>query len=178
MKSVLGESESSSDESQDKSLIDYKRLCGKEFNLESTQAFMTQREVKERTAHNGTNYIRLGCLCVVQAYTYWENYLRIEIAIARGVLDPKRHKKKKEIDSILKKYVSCDFWGDMSRLRRAIIHNKGIVDEKMKSLTWFKPGDPVNLDFEKMQDIFGQMADFRNFLGMLSLPPNDAKFPS
>lgn len=181
MKSVLGESELSSDESQDNSLIDYKRLCGEEFNLESTEPFMTQGEVKERTAHNGTNYILMGRLCVVQAYTYWENYLRKEMAIAFGVFDPKRHTKKKEIDEILRKYVPDDFWGDMGRLRRTVIHNKGIVTDafgKMKLLTWFKPGDPVNLDFDKMKFIFEQMADFRNCLAMLSLPPNDARFPS
>lgn len=113
MKSVLGESELSSDESQDNSLIDYKRLCGEEFNLASTEPFMTQREVKERTEHNGKNYILMGRLCVVQAYTYWEKYLRKEMAIALGVLAPERYAEKKEIDNILKKYVSCDFWGDM-----------------------------------------------------------------
>jgi hypothetical protein len=177
MKSVLGESELSSDEFQDSCLIDYKQLCGEEFNLESTEPFMKQGEVKKRTAPNGTNYILLGRLCVVQAYTYWEKYLRKEIAIARGVLDSQKHTEDEEIKEILKKHVFCDFWGDMGKLRRAVIHNKGIVDEKTKTLTWFKPGDPVNLDYEKMRAIFRQMADFRNFLGMMSLPPNEARFP-
>lgn len=180
MKSFLGKSELSSDEFQDECPIDYKRLCGEEFNLESTELFMMQREVKERTEHNGKDYILLGCLCVVQAYTYWESYFRIEIAIALGVLDLKRHKKKEEIDEILRKYVSCDFWGDMGQLRKAIIHHKGIATDdfkKMKCLTWFKPNDLVNLDFEKMRDIFEGMGDFRNYLHKLSLPPNEARFP-
>lgn len=181
MKSVLGECELSSDEFQDNCSIDYKQLCGEEFNLESTEPLMTQGEVKKRTEYNGKDYILMGRLCVVQAYTYWENYLRREMAIACGVLEPKKHAKKKEIDEILKKYVSCDFWGEMGKLRRAIIHHKGVATpefNKMKLLTWFKPGDPVNLDYEKMRDIFGRMADFRNFLHGLSLPPNQARFPS
>ena len=142
---------------------------------------MTQGEVKRRTEHNGKNYVLMGRLCVVYAYTYWETYLRKEMAIALGVLDPERHKKKKEIDGILKKYVPDDFWGDMGRIRQAIIHHKGIATtefDKMKILTWFKPDDSVNLDFEKMKFIFEQMGDFRNVLFFLSLPQREARFPS
>jgi hypothetical protein len=86
-----------------------------------------------------------------------------------------------EVSEILKKYVAVDFGGDMRQLRQAIIHHKGVATpefDNMKLLTWFNPGDPVNLDFEKMEVIFGIMADFRNFLHKLSLPPSDAKFPS
>jgi hypothetical protein len=181
MKSMLGKSELSSDKFQDECLIVYKHLCGEDFNLESTAPFMTQREVKERTEHNGKDYILLGRLCVVQAYTYWETYLRKEIGIALGVFDPKRCNRGKEIDGILRKYVAIDFWGDMSHLRRSIIHNNNKATPYFngkRTLNWFKAGEPINLDFEKMTFIFEQMAYFRNILHNLSLPPSKARFPS
>jgi hypothetical protein len=81
-KAILGESELLTDKSQDESLIDYKRLCGEDFHVQSTQPFMTQEEVRRRTEHNGENYIQLGRLCVIRAYTYWEAYLRGKIGIA------------------------------------------------------------------------------------------------
>ena len=123
----------------------------------------------------------MGRLCVVQAYTYWETYLRKEIGIALGVLDPKVHTEEKEIEGILGKHISIDFWGDMRLMRHAILHKNGTATsdfDKIKFLTWFKPDDPINLDFEKMRFIFGKMADFRNILHNLSLPPSNAKFPS
>lgn len=180
IKSILGECEEASDEFQDMCFTYYKQLCGEEFNVESTSPLMKQGEVKKRTARNGTNYILMGRLCVVQAYTYWETYLRKEIGLALEVLDLQKHTEE-EINEILNKYVAIDFWGDMRYMRHAILHKNGTATSdfnKMKSLTWFKPGESVNLDFEKMSDIFGQMGDFRNLLGILSLPPNEARFPS
>lgn len=180
MKSVLGECEEASAEFQGTCFTYYKQLCGEKFNVESTSPLMKQGEVKERTARNGTNYILMGRLCVVQAYTYWETYLRKEIAIALGVLVLQKHTEE-EINKILNKYVAIDFWGDMRYMRHAILHKNGTATSdfnKMKLLTWFKLDEPVNLDFEKMTFIFGQMADFRNILHNLSLPPNKARFPS
>ena len=122
----------------------------------------------------------MGRLCVVQAYTYWETYLRKEIGIALGVLDPKVHTEEKEIEGISpEKYFWLD--DDMRLMRHAILHKNGTATsdfDKMKFLTWFKPDDPINLDFEKMRFIFSQMADFRNILHILSLLPSNAKFPS
>jgi len=180
IKSFIGECEEASGEFQDKCEIDYGLLCGKNFNVVSMSPLMKQGEVKQRTAHNGTNYILMGRLCVVQAYTYWETYLRKEIAIALGVLDSKVHTEEKEIERILGKYVSIDFWGDMRLMRHAILHKNGTATsdfDKMKFLTWFKPDNPINLDFEKMRFIFTQMGNFRNTLHCLSLSPSNAKFP-
>lgn len=173
IKTFIGECEEACDQFQDKCSINYKRLCGKEFNVISMSPLMKQGEVKERTAHDGTNYILMGHLCVAQAYTYWETYLRREVGIALGVLNPERDIKKEGIDEILKKHVSVDFWGDMRNLRQAIIHNKGIATsefDKMKLLTWFKPNEPINLDFKKMRFIFLQMGYYRNTLHSCSFP--------
>jgi hypothetical protein len=180
MKSVLGGSELSSDEFQDTCFIGYEQLCGEELNVVSLSPSMRQGEVKNRTARNGTNYVLIGRLCIVQAYTYWDTYLRKEIAIALGVLNPQLHTKEEEIEEILRQYVSIDFWGDMRIMRHAILH-KGTATsdfDKMKCLTWFKPNDPIDIDFEKVQSIFATMGDFRNALHLLSLPPHDARFPS
>ena len=181
IKLFIGECEEASSKFQDKCSIDYEKLCSEKFNVVSMSPLMKQGEVKERTAHNGTNYILMGRLCVVQAYTYWETYLRKEIGIALGVLDPNVPTKKKERNGILKDYVPDDFWGDMGVIRQAILHKNGIATSKfnkMKVLTWFKPNDPINLDFDKMKLIFIQMGNFRNILHSLSLPPSNAKFPS
>jgi hypothetical protein len=172
MKSILGKCEEASEEFQDTCDITYEWLCGEDFEIESTFPFMKQGEVKKRTERNGENYILMGRLCVVQAYTYWEEYLRKEIAIAIGVLDTKE---------ILRKYISHDFWGEMGKLRKAIIHhNNRATDEfkKMKILKWFKPEDSIYLDFDKMKFIFAQMADCRNVLEILSIPPHTARFPN
>ena len=181
IESFLGECEEASSEFQDQCSIDYDQLCGEKFNVVSMSPLMKQGEVKKRTVRNGTNYILMGRLCVVQAYTYWETYLRKEIGIALGVFHPKVHRKKVEIDGILRKYVSNDFWGDMGIMRHAIIHKNGIVTsdlKEMKFLTWFKPDDHINLDFDMMKIIFFQMGNFRNFLHSLSLSPSNGKFPS
>ena len=179
MKSLLGECEVTSDGFQDTCFIDYTNLCGEELNVVSLSPSMRQGEVKNRTARNGTNYVLIGRLCVVQAYTYWEIYLRKEIAVALGVLDPQMNTKEGKIEQILRQYVSIDFWGEMGLMRHAILH-KGTATakfHKMKCLTWFKPNDPIDLDFEKVQSIFATMGDFRNLLYDLSLPPHDARFP-
>lgn len=181
IKSFIGECEEASGEFQDKCSINYERLCSEKFNVVSMSPLMKQGEVKKRTGHNGTNYILMGRLCVVHAYTYWETYLRKEVGIALGVLDANVHTKKDEINDILREYVSIDFWGDMGVMRHAILHKNGIATSKfnkMKFLTWFKPDDPINLDFDKMKFIFIQMGNFRNTLHRLSLPPSNAKFPS
>lgn len=165
IKSMLGESQEASCDFQDECYVSYEELCGEGFNVESVSPLMKQGEVKERTARNGINYILMGRLCVVHASGYWETYLRKEVGIALGEKNPPKH----------------DFWGDMRLLRNAILHNKGKANsgfDKMRVLQWFKPGDQINLDFDKVKEIFAQMAYFRNCLHALSLPPHDARFPS
>jgi hypothetical protein len=173
IKSFLGDCEEAGEEFQDKCSIDYKMLCEEDFNVVSMWPTMKQGEVKKRTAKNGTNYILMARQCVVSAYTYWEVYLRKEIGIALGIIEPKI-KDKEEIQRILNKYVKSDFWGDMKRLRHAILHKNGIADSdisKCKILKWFEPGQPIDLDFDKMRFIFLQMGHYRNYIHSLSLPP-------
>src|ERR1700733_2175618 len=48
----------------------------------------TQGEVKARNVAGGSNYTVLGQLCLIAFYDFWEDYLRREYAIAKGVLVP------------------------------------------------------------------------------------------
>ena len=169
IKCSLRECEEASAEFQDTCLIDYKQLCGEDYYVESVSPLMKQGEVKQRTERNGTNYIRMGHLCVVYAYAYWEDYLRKEIAIACGLSGSK------------KDLIKHDFWADMRIMRSAILHHNGVATPdfgRMKVLRWFQPGDKINLDFDKVKEMFAQMGDFRNCLHALGLPPHDTRFPS
>jgi hypothetical protein len=48
----------------------------------------THGEVKMRNQLGGANFTTLGQLCVIAFYDFWEDYLRPQYAIAKGVLDP------------------------------------------------------------------------------------------
>ncbi len=173
IKSFLGDCKEASDEFQNLCSVDYKRLCKDNFYVVSMSPLMKQGEVKKRTSRNGTNYILIGRNCVVSAYSYWEAYLRREVGIAMGVLDPKTTDNK-EIQNILNKHVVNDFWGDMRWLRNSILHKNGTANSdisKCKLLKWFKPGEHINLDFDKMRSIFLAMGHYRNHLHSESLGP-------
>ena len=158
----LEECEEACNEFQDSCSIDYRQLCGREHHVASVFPLMKQGEVKERTRPNGMNYIQMGRLCVVYAYAYWEGYLREEVRVAFGAsdsgIDPTKH----------------DLWGDMRRMRIAILHHNGVATaefSKMKVLRWFHPDDEINLDYGKVKEMFAEMANFRKCLHALSLPP-------
>jgi hypothetical protein len=151
----------------------YENLCNEEHRVVSMSPVMKQGEIKKRTENNGTNTILLGRQCVVTAYSYWDEYLRKEVGVALGVLDLKKHKGD-IIKEILREHVSDDFWGDICKLRNSIVHNKGIASSEMKckTVSWFSPGESIDLDYEKMRDMFFNMGEYRNFLHTLSLPPH------
>lgn len=168
-KLCLGECEEASGDFQDRWVINYKHLCGEDYNVESVSPFMTQGGVKQRTRRNGADHILMGRACVVFLFDYWENYLRGEVRTAYEVLDSAGDPTK------------CDLWGDMHLMRNAIVHEKGVAKNRfkeMKVFTWFRPGDQIDLDFAKVKEMFARMADFRNHLHALSLVPHDARFPS
>lgn len=173
VKKILGDDECAKVEFQDTCSVSYRSLCGKDFTPTSMSPVMKQGAVKKRVRENGQNYLLLGNLCVVSAYSYWEEYLRIEIGIAIGVLK-NGSKDSKEVRKILNKYVKSDFWGDMRYLRNSIVHNNGIACSDMskcKFIKWFKPEQKIVLDYDKMRGIFLFMGQFRNGLHSMSLPP-------
>ena len=134
---------------------------------------MKQGDIKERTKENGKNYLLLDSQCVVSAYSYWEEYLRIEIGKAKGDLKQDAENCE-ETRNILNKCVVYEFWGDMRLLRNSIINNNGVANldiDKCKIFKWFKPGGLIELGYEKMRLIFLAMCDFRNDLHNMSLKP-------
>ncbi len=175
VKKILGEHEYANTEFQDKCSILYKHLCEKDFTPVSMSPVMKQGDMKERICENGQNYLLLGNLCIVSAYSYWEEYLRIEIGIAIGVLK-KGAKNSDETRKILNQNVKSEFWADMRYLRNSIVHNKGIANSDMskcKIIKCFRPKQKIELDYDKMKAIFFLMGQYRNKLHSMSLPPQE-----
>jgi len=174
VRALLGaEHEIATTEFQDTCSIIYEHLGGRDYSPVSMSPVMKQRDVKNRVKDDGENTLLLGNQCVVALYSYWEEYLRIEIGKAIGVLsqDAERNEATRQM---LNQHVTSDLWADLKHIRNSIVHNNGIANSeiaKCKVLTWFKPTDPVRLDYRKMRQIFLLLGRFRNELHTMSLPP-------
>ena len=172
LKKILGDHEYATATFQDSLSVAYKNICKKDYQPISTSPLMKQGDMKKRICENGKNYLLMGNLCVIAAYSYWEEYLRIEIGIAIGALKGGAVNSE-ETREILNKHVKSDFWGDMGLLRNSIIHNKGIATSKMskcKVIKYFKPGQKIELDYGRMYSIFLVMWSLMNSLFSMSLP--------
>lgn len=173
IKKFLGEHELASDEFLDTCSTLYKQISNQDFTPMSLSPVMKQGQVKARNKENGQNSLILAANCVVALYSYWEEYLRIEIGIAKGALDHGATNND-ATRKILNQHVVSDIWGDLRHLRNSIAHNNGVAYSKITSckiVKCFKPGDKVELDFKKMRAIFIMLAEFRNELGRMSRPP-------
>lgn len=173
VRSILGNHEYATAEFQDTCSIVYENLSGKEFSPVSMSPVMKQGDVKNRVRDNGANALLLANQCIVSAYSYWEEYLRIEIGKAIGVL-PQDAKSDEGTREILNQHVTSELWGDIRHIRNSIVHTNGIANSdtaKCKLIKWFGPGDRIELDYEKMRQIFLMMGRFRNELHAMSLPP-------
>jgi hypothetical protein len=87
IQNFLGEHELASEEFLGKCSTIYKHISGRDFTPMSLSPVMKQGQVKARNKENGQNTLILGANCVVALYSYWEEYLRLEIGIAKGVLE-------------------------------------------------------------------------------------------
>lgn len=137
----------------------------------------TEAEFKSRNTKGGENTWRLGNYCVLIAYTYWECYLRREVALALEVLDSNESDSEK-IKEILRTRVSSDFWGNMAYFRHSILHCNGkasFENSACKIFKWFEPNAPIQIDERMMRAIFLAMIDYRNELHSKSLA--DDSFP-
>lgn len=173
LKRILSNHEFASPEFQDTCSTLYKHLSDKDFTPVALSPVMKQGDVKSRTKKNGRNYLILGSQCIVTMYSYWEEYLRIEIGIAKGFLS-KGSKSNEKNRKILNKHVKSNIWGDIRRIRNSIVHNNGIATKEMQNceiIKCFPPGTKIHLDFEKMHAIFLLFGYFRNELHSMSLPP-------
>lgn len=80
-------------------------------------------------------------MCIVMMYTYWEDHYREKIAHAVGFKD--------------KNEVRIEVLRDLGILRNSIIHHGGYMktDKMCRILTWFKPGEKINMDLEHFEMI-------------------------
>ena len=101
----------------------------------------SQGGFKKKNAPGGDNQIMAANMCIVMMYTYWEDHYRETIANAAGLKD--------------KKEVGIEVMRDLSILRNSIIHHKGYMktDKTCRILTWFKPGEKINIDLEHFEMI-------------------------
>jgi hypothetical protein len=178
-KAFLGNHELANDEFLDTCGTIYKELGGKDVTPVSLSPLMKQGDVKARTKENGRNFLILGANCIVSLYGYWEEYLRIEVGIAMGVLE-EGAKNSEETRKILNQHVVSDLWGDLRILRNSITHKNGIASSdvaKCKIIRCFAPGQPIELDFEKMTAIFSLLASYRNELDRQSRPKRGVRLP-
>ncbi|MDR2220981.1 MAG: hypothetical protein LBE24_10470 [Methylobacillus sp.] len=170
---LLDNHEHAAKEFQDTCSIIYKNLSNRDVMPVSLSPVMKQGQMRERVESDGINTLLLGSQCIVSAYTYWEEYLRIEIGKAIGVLSQDATTGE-ETRKILNKHVTSDLWGDIRYIRNSIVHNNGVANAEISScklIKWFSPGQPIKLNYERMRMIFLEMARYRNKLHKMSLSP-------
>ena len=180
MRQTLGDHEFASQAFQDTCSIIYKHLANRDYTPVSMSPVMKHGDMKRRVVDDGLNTLLLGKQCVVTAYAYWEEYLRPEIGKAVGVIPINVRMSPDETRVLLNQHVVSNFWGDMRYIRNSIVHANGVANgevEKCKVLTWFAPGDPIELTHERMRRIFLYMGQYRNELHSLSLFKGGFRIP-
>lgn len=83
-------------------------------------------------------------MCIVMMHAYGEDHYRKKIADASGFQDEEDEEE-----------VASDIMRDLGILRNSIIHHDGyvIANKRCSVLTWFKPGDKINIDLEQFSKI-------------------------
>jgi len=180
IRELLGEYEYATKKFQDTCSIAYESLGVSNFQLVSNRSNMLQGEFRVRIKPNGQNAQALGNLLIVSAYAYWEEYLRIEIGKAKGVLAADAINCD-ETRKILNKEVVSDFWGDMRHLRNSIVHSLGVANSDMakcKIIKWFKPGDNIEFNNEMLRAIFLSLGSYRNEIHGMQFRPRSIRIPT
>ncbi|MFC1615887.1 hypothetical protein ACFL21_01995 [Patescibacteria group bacterium] len=118
-----------------------------ENNKNSCRHTCTQGELKKRLEKNSDNYKKIGNLCLILIYQYWDNY--------RNKIEKKLQLQKNEIKS--------DIMGDIRILRNSILKNKsrGKPDvENCKILKWFKKGKKIIINEKQFEKILNNIKNF------------------
>lgn len=179
LRKILGSHEYATKEFQDTCLIAYKDLGGQDHQLVSTSPLMKQGPLRSRIESDGKNTRTFGNMIIVSSYAYWEEYLRIEIGKAMGVLDSDATNTD-ATRAILNEEVKNDFWGDMRYLRNSIVHAHGIANsdvDKCKVIKWFKSGDRIILGYQEIRAIFLFLGVYRNEIHKMQFPPLTIRIP-
>lgn len=165
LKQIIQDAEESSIEFQDQGLFSYSEIFLQSLSKPNLYP-ITQGEVKDRNLCNGGNMNILGRVCITVMYDYWEEYLRVEWGMAKGVLPSDFQKRSEEKrNALLSDNMSDDFWGDVRLLRNAIVHHRGIANKdlaKCKLMHWFKEGDEINIPLDGMDQIFSELLRTQN----------------
>lgn len=101
----------------------------------------TLAKLKARNQPQGDNFRFVANMCLVTIYQYWDDYYRGTLAEALGCSP----------DSI-----KVPVFGDLRRLRRSIIHNRGIAIPEVRRcevFRWFQPGEEIFLDRDRFEEI-------------------------
>jgi hypothetical protein len=174
IRGLLGPSEVTEEEFQDECSITYESIYGVDITpMLLTGSAMKQGNLKDRNRPGGRNELEIGKQCVVSLYSFWEDYLRLELAKAKGLVQHDKTKSKK-VESVLSKHMSFDFWGDISLLRNSIVHHNSISTDacgsKAKIFKWFPAGSEIALTYQHMRIVFMEAARFRNLIHEWSFP--------
>ena len=120
VRTFLGDHECATEAFQDTCSVVYKNLSNRDITPVSMSPVMKQGDMKQRVADDGRNTRLLGNQCVVSAYAYWEEYLRLEIGKAIGVLQHDALAGE-AARTILNKHVKSDLWGDIRHIRNSAL---------------------------------------------------------
>jgi hypothetical protein len=98
---------------------------------------------RARLKTEGRNALLIGNYLLIALYQHWEDSWRSKIA---------RALKTDDRNSLV-----SDYWGDLRLIRICLIHKRGIADSdvanKSRIYQWFKEGDPIFIDGEKIKQI-------------------------
>ena len=178
-RSLVRGTELDSEKFQDSRIFTYTEIFARDFCASAIHS-ATQGEVKARNVPGGTNFAILGQLCLISFYHFWNDYLRREYVIAKGLLR-QDEQSTDVVEDCLREHASHDLWGDLRLLRQSIVHNNGIANsavKRCKLIRWFEPGDPISITPEQMRAIFLALLKYRNDLFAEGFPKHYIQVPS
>lgn len=123
----------------------------------------SQGELKARNEEGGANHRFIANMCLVSIYQYWEDHYRKEIALALG--------QDKE---------DSDIMGDIRRLRKSIIHHKGVALREVRNckiLKQFNEGDQIFIDKKMFEQIIYEIYAYINGLARKLYTELEGKSP-
>jgi hypothetical protein len=106
---------------------------------------VSQGALKHRNQQYGENVLFLGAMTVVAIFQFWGDRFRAEIATELGLNC---------------KDLKHDLFGDLRLIRLAIIHQGSIAKKEIERcalLNWFKEGDKIIIDEDRMHEIVMQL---------------------
>ncbi len=177
IRELLRGTEFDSEAFQDTTSFTYKKVFAGDFCTSGIHQ-AKQGEVKARNAPDGDNFVLLGQLCIVSFYDFWNDYLRREYVIAKGVLDESADHEAAQ--AAMRTHASHDLWGDIRLLRQSIVHNRGRAVSEITScklIQWFKPGDLICLTPEHMRVLLVALLVYHNELFAEQFPPHYITIP-